>query len=112
MQRAQQQQGMADFKGVSERFNLQMLSEDGYDSDRVVVVIGLEGLLIKTADGSRTLRKYPLTHISRWALKGSSLVRGAGACCRCCTQSCLQTWRSEPSPCRPAREPFVQCWTP
>lgn len=66
---------MADFKGVSERFNLQMLSEDGYDSDRVVVVIGLDGLLIKTADGSRTLRKYPLNHISRWALRGSSLVR-------------------------------------
>eukprot|EP00891_Asterochloris_glomerata_P002471 jgi/Astpho2/2471/Aster-04196 len=65
---------MADFKGVSERFNLQMLSEDGYDSDRVVVVIGLDGLLIKTADGSRTLRKYPLNHISRWALRGSSLV--------------------------------------
>lgn len=36
--------------------------------------IGLDGLVITSPDGSRTLRKYPLNHISRWALRGSSLV--------------------------------------
>ena len=34
----------------------------------------MDGLFILTADGSRPLRKFPLSHISRWALRGPSLV--------------------------------------
>lgn len=36
--------------------------------------IGLNGLVISSPDGYRVLRKYPLNHIARWALRGSVLV--------------------------------------
>jgi hypothetical protein len=65
---------MAQFKGVSEKFNISLLGEDGYSTERIVCEIGLDGLLVKSSDGQRTLRKYPLNHISRWALRGNNLV--------------------------------------
>ncbi|KAK9810515.1 hypothetical protein WJX72_012038 [[Myrmecia] bisecta] len=65
---------MAEFKGVSEKFRLSLVSDDGYSTERVVVQMGLDGVFILSSDGSRTLRKYPLNHISRWALRGDSLV--------------------------------------
>ena len=64
---------MDSFKGQSERFHLTFSSDTG-STERVVCEIGLEGVVLKTQDGSRTLRKYPLNHISRWALRGTSLV--------------------------------------
>ena len=66
--------GMADFQGVSERFQASLVSDEGHGSERVVCQIGLDGLFVLTPDGRRTLRKYPLNHISRWALRGNSLV--------------------------------------
>lgn len=36
--------------------------------------IGLEGVKILSDDGGRTLRIYPLNHISRWALRERQLV--------------------------------------
>ena len=36
--------------------------------------IGLNGLVILSPDGYRVIRKYPLNHIARWALRGSTLV--------------------------------------
>lgn len=66
---------MVDFKGVSEKFNVRLASEDGSGgSERVVCQIGLDGLFIVSVDSGRTLRKYPLNHISRWAARGTSLV--------------------------------------
>lgn len=62
-----------DFKGVSEKFNVTLVSDD-FNSERVVVSVGMDGLFISTNDGKRTLRKYPLNHISRWALRGNGLV--------------------------------------
>jgi hypothetical protein len=63
-----------DFKGVSEKFSVSLLSDEGHGSERVVCQIGLDGLFILSSDGKRVQRKYPLNHISRWALRGSSLV--------------------------------------
>lgn len=34
----------------------------------------MDGLALATPDGGRTLRRYPLSHIARWALRGPSLV--------------------------------------
>ena len=34
----------------------------------------MDGVLLLSSDASRTLRKYPLSHIARWALRGPSLV--------------------------------------
>ena len=65
---------MEDFKGVSEKFHVSLLSDEGHESERVVCQIGLDGLFVLSQDAKRTLRKYPLNHISRWALRGSSLV--------------------------------------
>lgn len=62
-----------DFKS-SERFHVSLVSEDGYGTDRVICQIGLDGLLILSSDGNRTLKKYPLNHISRWALRSTNLV--------------------------------------
>ena len=36
--------------------------------------VGLDGLYLLAPDTQRELRKFPLQHISRWALRGSSLV--------------------------------------
>ena len=65
---------MSQFQGVSERFHLNLLADDGHSTSRVYVQIGLDGLCFLTPDGSRTLRKYPLNNISRWALRGTKLV--------------------------------------
>ena len=58
----------------SERFHVALLSDDGNSTDRVVCQIGLDGLVVLNSDGQRTLRKYPLNHISRWALRSPNLV--------------------------------------
>ncbi len=63
----------ADFKGVSEKFYVSLVSDDS-NTERVIVNVGMDGLFISTRDSNRTLRKYPLNHISRWALRGNSLV--------------------------------------
>jgi hypothetical protein len=58
-----------------ERFSVRLLPEDGGGSgDRVLAEVGLEGFNILDASGSRNLRKYPLHHISRWSMRGSSLI--------------------------------------
>jgi hypothetical protein len=57
-----------------ERFTVRLLPEEGGSAERVVVEIGMEGLNIMTNDGTRTLRKYPLHHISRWSMRGNSLI--------------------------------------
>ena len=64
---------MENFKGQAEKFHLNFVSDTG-SSDRVLCEIGLEGVILKSPDGQRTLKKYPLNHISRWALRGTSLV--------------------------------------
>lgn len=64
---------MDNFKGQAEKFHLTFASDSG-SSERVLCEIGLEGVILKTTDGQRTLKKYPLNHISRWALRGTSLV--------------------------------------
>lgn len=61
---------MAEFKGVSEKFRVRLVDF----GDSVVCQVGLDGLFILSSDSSRTLRKFPLNHIARWALRGSSLV--------------------------------------
>ena len=65
---------MADFdKAEAAKFSVSLVAEDGC-SERVTVAVGLDGLFVLSPDGKRTLRKYPLNHISRWALRGTSLV--------------------------------------
>lgn len=64
---------MGDFKH-SERFHVELLSEDGYSSQKVVTEIGLDGVFVLSSDGKLTLRKYPLSHISRWAARGTTLT--------------------------------------
>lgn len=65
---------MSQFQGVSEKFHLNLLGDDGHSTSRVYVQVGLDGLNFLTPDGARTLRKYPLNNISRWALRGTKLV--------------------------------------
>ena len=62
-----------DFK-ATEKFHVSLVSDDGSSTERVVCQIGLDGLVILSSDGQRTLRKYPLNHISRWALRSTNLV--------------------------------------
>lgn len=58
-----------------ERFHVRLLPEDGGGpGDRVVVEVGLEGFNVLDSSGSRIQRKYPLHHISRWSMRGSSLI--------------------------------------
>ncbi|GAB4814907.1 hypothetical protein N2152v2_001953 [Parachlorella kessleri] len=57
-----------------ERFSVRLVSEDSGSTDRVTVEVGLEGFNILSSDGSRVLRKYPLHHISRWSMRGTSLI--------------------------------------
>lgn len=57
-----------------ERFHVRLLPEEGGSADRVVVEIGLEGLVVLDSSGSRSLRKYPLHHISRWSARGTQLI--------------------------------------
>lgn len=65
---------MGDFQSV-EKFNVRLVSDDGLGStERVVCQIGLDGVSVVSQDSGRTLRKYPLNHISRWAARGTSLV--------------------------------------
>ncbi len=63
---------MGDFQGVSEKFYVRLLSDGG--NERVVCQVGLDGLQISAVDSGRTLRKYPLNHIARWAAQGTSLM--------------------------------------
>ena len=65
---------MAGFQGVAEKFYVSLVAEDGYDSERVVCQIGLDGLVLSASDGGHIYHKYPLNHISRWAIRSSNLV--------------------------------------
>lgn len=56
-----------------EKFNVRLSPEDGGPSEPVVAEVGLEGFNLLSASG-RVLRKYPLHHISRWSMRGSSLI--------------------------------------
>lgn len=56
-----------------ERFSVRLVSDDG-SSDRVTVEVGLEGFNVLTTDGARIMKKYPLHHISRWSMRGTSLI--------------------------------------
>ena len=77
-----------------DRFHVRLLPEEGFvggGGERVIAEIGLEGFNILDAGGGRTLRKYPLHHISRWSLRGTSLilftrspVSTAQRSCDCC----------------------------
>jgi len=40
---------------------------------RVLPQIGLDGLFLLSPDTQRTLRKFPLEHVSRWARRGNML---------------------------------------
>ena len=60
-------------KAEAAKFSVSLVAEDGR-SERVTVAVGLDGLFMLSPDGRRALRKYPLNHISRWALRGTSLV--------------------------------------
>ena len=63
------------FKAVSEKFRVNLVSDGAHGySEPVQCEVGLEGLFINSPDGRRTMRKYPLNHISRWALRGNNLV--------------------------------------
>ena len=56
-----------------EKFNVRLAPEDGGPSEAVVAEVGLEGFNLLSLSG-RVLRKYPLHHISRWSMRGSSLI--------------------------------------
>jgi hypothetical protein len=58
----------------SERFHVKLLEDESYRSEAVVVEVGLDGFNILDGNGSRAKRKYPLHHISRWSMRGSSLI--------------------------------------
>ena len=64
---------MEGFQGVTERFHVRLVS-DSEGSEPVVCQVSLDGLFLLSPDGHRTKRKFPLNHISRWALRGSSLI--------------------------------------
>jgi len=64
--------GSSAFKGVAEKFRMSLL--DGHAPERIQVEVGLEGVKLLSEDGARTLRIYPLNHISRWALRDTQLV--------------------------------------
>lgn len=57
-----------------ERFHVRLVPDEGGAADRVVAEVGLEGFNVLSADGGLVLRKYPLHHISRWSMRGSSLI--------------------------------------
>ncbi|PSC70595.1 pleckstrin homology domain-containing 1-like [Micractinium conductrix] len=58
-----------------ERFHVRLLPEEGGGSgERVVAEVGLEGFNIMDSGGSRVMKKYPLHHISRWSMRGTSLI--------------------------------------
>lgn len=65
---------MADFKGVSSSFRLNLVNDYGGSNDRVMVQIGMDGLKITTTSDNRTLRSYELSHISRWQSRDNNLV--------------------------------------
>lgn len=64
---------MAGFKGISERFRVNMMNSEGY-SERVTVQLGMDGLAIFNAEGTTKKRAYELSHISRWQATGGTLV--------------------------------------
>ncbi|GIL73762.1 hypothetical protein Vretimale_5370 [Volvox reticuliferus] len=63
----------SDFKGISEKFRMNLVNYDG-KTDHVVVQIGLDGLKLLSASDNRTMRSYDLSHISRWQSRGGSLI--------------------------------------
>ena len=95
---------MTDFKGVAEKFHVSLVPDDGASQRVIcqarlarhlpsakqtfragccppgsactpaTVQVGLDGLFLLSPDTQRTLRKFPLQHISRWALRGTRLV--------------------------------------
>ena len=63
---------MSDFKGVSEKFRVNLLHSDG-TSERVSVQIGLDGFKVLSTEGL-SVKSLDLSHISRWQSRGTSLV--------------------------------------
>lgn len=63
---------MAGFQ--AEKFHVSLVPEDGHRSERVVCTIGLDGLELSAQDGGHLYQKYPLNHISRWAIRSTNLV--------------------------------------
>jgi hypothetical protein len=55
--------------GTAEKFRVSMTNSDGH-SERVTIQIGLEGLKVLNSDGTRPMRSYELSHISRWQSSG------------------------------------------
>ena len=56
--------------------------------------VSLDGLVLNNPNSQRTLKKYPLNYISRWALRGSSLVRASGMCLQAYITCCLHAQRA------------------
>ncbi|GMH42698.1 hypothetical protein BSKO_10617 [Bryopsis sp. KO-2023] len=57
-----------------ERFRVALQSGDSSQAEPVVVQIGLDGLKILSVDGNRTMRVYSLNNISRWVMRGTSML--------------------------------------
>ena len=101
------------------------------------VEVGLEGFNVLDPGGGRALRKYPLHHISRWSMRGTSLilytrspVREAGSRGGCARgrgvwegaprarpssplpPPARTMWRTALWPSRAMSRPSARCWTP
>ena len=63
---------MAGFQ--AEKFHVSLVPEAGHRSERVGGQIGLDGLELSAQDGGHLYQKYPLNHISRWAIRSTNLV--------------------------------------
>lgn len=63
---------MSEFK--AERFKVTLQNQDTLERESVTVEVSLDGLKILTPDQKRTLRVYGLKNITRWELRGSSLI--------------------------------------
>ena len=57
-----------------ERFSVRLVQDEGGLPEWVTVEVGLDGFRILTPEGGRALRKYPLHHISRWSMRGTTLI--------------------------------------
>ena len=64
---------MGDF-GATTKCRMQLVNPDRGSEDRVLVQVGMEGLKLQDASSGRMLSSYPLSHISRWSSRPTSLV--------------------------------------
>lgn len=60
------------FKG--ERFRVSLQNGDSAQAEPVLVQIGLDGLKVLSNDGDITKRVYALNNISRWVMRGTSML--------------------------------------